>query len=57
MAAADFYSRLLDGPLPYVQHHITVNKHVLHGLITCVSEVREKGKALPPTVKIYILKC
>ena len=26
MAATDFLSRYLSGPLPYVQRHITVNK-------------------------------
>ena len=26
VAAAGFLSRYLNGPLPYVQHHITVNK-------------------------------
>ena len=29
MAAAGFLSHYLGGPLPYMQHHITVNKIVL----------------------------
>ena len=33
MVAAGFLSRYLRGPLPYVRHHITVNKNVLSVLL------------------------
>ena len=33
MAAAGFLSRYLNGPLPYVLLHITVNKNVLSALL------------------------
>ena len=40
MAAAGFHSRYLNGPLPYVQRHITINKNVLSALLNKYSTIK-----------------
>ena len=49
LAAAGFLSRYLDGPLPYVRHHITVTK--------CVECVLHETPLRSTTIHVYIFFC